>query len=324
MTKTTQNSGPMKPLSLICAGLFLALAGPGPAAALELPAPAAKTFERSEEIATFVLPVGPYLEGQVESLPLSGILSQEVWRLSGGQTSAALMANLARQLTDAGYEVLFQCADAACGGFDFRFAIEVVAAPHMRVDLGDYQFFAARKSGEDGGNYAALLVSRSPGAGFVQITRIGPPSAQAEVKTVTSSMTGPSMVRASADAPIAEQLEQNGYAVLADLVFETGSSELSEGPYDSLAKLAAFLAIDPERRVALVGHTDATGSLEANIVLSKRRAASVRRRLVDRHAVVAAQMAAEGVGFLAPLTTNLSEQGRSQNRRVEVVLTSTR
>jgi OOP family OmpA-OmpF porin len=87
--------------------------------------------------------------------------------------------------------------------------------------------------------------------------------------------------------------------------------------------LAAYLIANPARQVVLVGHTDAVGSLESNITLSKRRAASVEARLEDEYGVPSAQLSADGVGFLSPLVSNLTEDGRNRNRRVEAVLIST-
>ena len=74
----------------------------------------------------------------------------------------------------------------------------------------------------------------------------------------------------------------------------------------------------------MVGHTDAEGTLSGNLELSKKRAASVLERLVSAYRVPRAQLEAAGVGYLVPRASNLTEGGRDQNRRVEVVLTSTR
>ena len=110
---------------------------------------------------------------------------------------------------------------------------------------------------------------------------------------------------------------------LDDLSFATGSSDLSEGQYASLARLAAYLLANPDKTVALVGHTDSEGSIAGNIALSKRRAASVLERLVSVYDVPRRQMEAEGVGYLSPRASNLTAEGRVKNRRVEVILTST-
>lgn len=310
------------------------------ARALMLPAPATRTFEQVETTGRYAMPIGPYLQDQVEMLMLNGAFSLEAWRLAGNaQPSHILMAEFSRQLADSGYEILYQCAEIQCGGFDFRFKINVIPEPFMHIDLGDYQFLAAHKPSADAsketgdtGDYVTLLVSRSPGAGFVQIARIGPPqpdgATDTALATVTSTMTDPNAGttpgRGQSDAAIDVQLAQNGFAVLAGLEFETGSSDLGAGPFDSLRQLAGYLDTHPDATVALVGHSDAEGALAVNITLSKRRAASVRTRLIDLYDLPAAQLTAEGIGFLAPLGSNATDQGRTQNRRVEVVLTSTR
>ncbi len=310
---------------LVGAGLPAEAAGSG----LSLPAPATRTFDQARALRPYALTIGPWQQGKMATLAVSGAVSVEAWRLPGkGGESGALMEMLARQLREAGFEPLFQCADDQCGGYDFRFAQEVVAEPLMHVDLGNFQYLAAQKQGEAGPEYVALLVSASPGAGFVQITRILPADAAASdiaTDTVTSTMTDPTTADAPPpDAPVGAQLERKGHAVLSDLEFETGSSDLGPGPFASLAELASYLSDHPERRVALVGHSDAEGSLEVNVTLSKRRAASVRDRLIREYGLSPEQLTAEGVGFLSPLDSNLTEDGRSRNRRVEAVLISTR
>ena len=134
------------------------------------------------------------------------------------------------------------------------------------------------------------------------------------------------MLRGDEDAAqryFAQALEATGAVALDDLAFEPGSSRLGPGDFASLAELADFLRASPERRVVLVGHTDASGSLAANTALSRARATAVRDRLIADFAVPAGQVSAEGAGYLAPRDTNLTEEGRARNRRVEVILTST-
>jgi outer membrane protein OmpA-like peptidoglycan-associated protein len=58
--------------------------------------------------------------------------------------------------------------------------------------------------------------------------------------------------------------------------------------------------------------------------LSERRAEAAAQVLIDRYGVDRDRVTAKGVGFLAPRATNQTEEGRQKNRRVEVVVTSTR
>jgi OOP family OmpA-OmpF porin len=127
-----------------------------------------------------------------------------------------------------------------------------------------------------------------------------------------------------AGGSLAQSLAESGRFVLEDLEFETGSSALGDGTFDSLAMLARYLEEHPENGVTIVGHTDAQGSLNNNIALSRKRAGSVAQRLVSKFGIPRAQLDAEGMGFLSPRASNLTEEGRALNRRVEVILTSTR
>lgn len=322
----------------LVAFLLLAAALPGAAAALELtlPAPVAGQQAESENPASVDLPTGPFAAGALPVRRVAGALDRRAWQLEAPRLSLTELAEpLREQLLAQGYDILFDCETRGCGGFDFRFAIQVMPEPGMHVDLGDFRFIAAEKAGE----VVNLLVSRSPGYGFVQLTRVGPepmadavpPGAEAAAPETDPPETGQPVIEAPSAPAIAPlpgdpgaALEAQGAVVLEDLVFASGSSALEAGEYASLAALAEWLAADPGRKVALVGHTDNSGGLEANIALSKKRAQAVRQALLQVQGVQAAQVTAEGVGPLAPRATNLTEEGRRKNRRVEAVLTSVR
>jgi OmpA-OmpF porin, OOP family len=68
-----------------------------------------------------------------------------------------------------------------------------------------------------------------------------------------------------------------------------------------------------------VGHTDKQGAYENNIDLSRRRANAVVKALAASHGVDAKRMRGAGVGTLTPAATNDTEEGRAENRRVEIV-----
>ena len=68
-----------------------------------------------------------------------------------------------------------------------------------------------------------------------------------------------------------------------------------------------------------MGHTDSRGGFELNMNLSLERAEAVLEVLVNDYDVEQAWLKAKGVGFLAPVATNETEEGRALNRRVELV-----
>ncbi|WP_294225387.1 OmpA family protein [uncultured Shimia sp.] len=288
------------------------------------------------------LALEPADDNTVPTIPVAGTQRKRSWRFSSGfPGTGRVNSDLAAQLLDEGYELILSCDAAACGGFDFRFAIDVLLPPKMFVDLSDYFYLSARREGDAGPEGVAVLVSRTAQAGMVQVFDVRPdgvpapepsepsvppkieeqpqPKPESEVAIPAPTPAAPTPETATA---IATTLAQSGHVVLSDLSFETGASKLSNGEFASLTALAEFLKDDPNRRIALVGHTDSKGSLATNTSLSQKRAAAVRNRLIKNHGVPKAQVEARGAGYLAPIATNLTEAGRTLNRRVEAVLLS--
>ncbi len=302
--------------------MLAGLAGRGVALELGLPGNAVLMREEVTEVGHVDLPTGPTVEGWLPTEAHEGQVIAQAWRIEAAQlTTLQILAPLRVQLEQEGWTIILDCETEGCGGFDFRRAIEVLPPPEMFVNLGDFRWISAVKDSEAVG----LMVSRSEAAGFVQVTRVGPPLQGGSLGAVEGpALQGTAPVVAPVvTGDLGARLEAEGRVVLSDLDFGTGSAQLAEGDFASLQALATYLAANPDRRVALVGHTDATGALDANIALSKRRAGSVLERLVSDHDVPRQQMVAEGMGWLAPLTTNLTPEGREANRRVEVILLST-
>lgn len=302
-----------------------ALAQPVAALTLDLPAKVLGEQTRSANPASYALPIAAFNGINVPATQVEGALDQRAFRLdAAGMTTLAILAPLRDQVRAAGYEIVFECEARDCGGFDFRFNTEVLPEPDMHVDLGDFRFLSAQKGAEA----VSILVSRSAGAAYVQITRVtDAPQPATPVETPVSLNEETTSAGSEATVPaseVAADLDANGSAVLDDLVFASGAATLTEGDYPSLAAVAAWLDANPEGTIALVGHTDASGSLAANKALSERRAEAVAEVLVDRYGADRARVAADGVGFLAPRATNQTEEGRQKNRRVEVIVTSTR
>ena len=155
-------STPRHPARLLAVALALAVALPVPARALEL--------------------VGTTAELRFRPVPEGGSVTIAFRRSQGrAQTTLQLLDLLTSQIEAQGMTVDFACAARACGGFDFRFAIEVIDPPAMEVDLFDYRFLAASRpaaaGGDDPEEVVTLLVSRSGATAHVQIVTVGPEGA---------------------------------------------------------------------------------------------------------------------------------------------------
>ena len=296
-----------------------------------LPDRAQQTARIERANGSYALPIGPWAAGKVDSLDLDGPVEHGSWRVPGkGADTLAVMQSLSGQLVRDGYEILFSCDTNACGGFDFRYATKVVPEPEMHVDLGDFRFSSAKKQTSGGTDYVGLLISRAGDTAFVQLSHVGRGDVIGAQTAIAAPATDvPAAVPTDTLDPApatsaADQLDYEGRFTLEDLDFASGATELGPGPFDSLKALAAYLASHPDRTVIVVGHTDASGPLAVNVALSRQRAQSVVNRLVADWGADPNQISADGVGFLSPRASNLTEAGRRKNRRVEAVLASTR
>jgi len=103
------------------------------------------------------------------------------------------------------------------------------------------------------------------------------------------------------------------------VLFEYNKADLKPGAMRSLEPLTTFLREHPDRTLVIEGHTDSTGTDSYNLELSQRRADAVRNFLISQ-GISADRVLARGYGESYPVTTNTTEAGRQQNRRVEVVI----
>ncbi|RCV86639.1 OmpA family protein [Billgrantia montanilacus] len=104
----------------------------------------------------------------------------------------------------------------------------------------------------------------------------------------------------------------------SEVTFAFDSADIRPGAHRELDQVANTLRENPGMRVRIEGHTDHVGSAEYNQGLSQRRAESVRDFLVSR-GIAANRMTTVGHGESRPVATNETDEGRAQNRRVEIV-----
>jgi outer membrane protein OmpA-like peptidoglycan-associated protein len=103
----------------------------------------------------------------------------------------------------------------------------------------------------------------------------------------------------------------------SDASFDVGRSAIKPGFVPVLNHFADSLNQNPVTTVTIIGHTDSTGSDAINNPLSFDRANAARNYLISR-GVAAQRIATDGRGSREPIASNATEQGRAQNRRVEI------
>jgi outer membrane protein OmpA-like peptidoglycan-associated protein len=106
---------------------------------------------------------------------------------------------------------------------------------------------------------------------------------------------------------------------LADILFDFNKATLRRDVEFNLVKIATILNQFPEMNVVVEGHTDAIGSDEYNLTLSKKRAQAVSDFL-ESQGVSATRLSWEGYGKTRPVADNDTQEGRQKNRRVDLVI----
>jgi outer membrane protein OmpA-like peptidoglycan-associated protein len=106
---------------------------------------------------------------------------------------------------------------------------------------------------------------------------------------------------------------------LADILFDFNKATLRRDVEFNLVKIATILNQFDEMNVLVEGHTDAIGSDDYNLALSKKRAQAVSDFLASQ-GVNAKRLTWEGYGKTRPVADNDTEEGRQKNRRVDLVI----
>lgn len=119
-------------------------------------------------------------------------------------------------------------------------------------------------------------------------------------------------------AALGSGLAATGHVEVAGILFDFNKAEVKAESAAAIAEVAKLMAAQAGLKVWVVGHTDNVGTAEGNVALSNARAAAVVAALV-KLGVGAGRMGAHGAGPYAPVASNVSEEGRAKNRRVELV-----
>lgn len=126
-------------------------------------------------------------------------------------------------------------------------------------------------------------------------------------------------------SPNSTVVNQNGALVVTmpqDILFATDSAALRPDLQSDLRAVASSLLRYPNSRVEVIGHTDSDGEAAYNQDLSERRALAVSS-VLQSSGVPSGRIAAYGRGESQPIATNLTAEGKAQNRRVEIIIRPT-
>lgn len=280
---------------------------------------------------SYSVPVGRYRPGGPMAAVVTGPMLRRAYRLDAADTTVGAVIDAYRErLAADGFAVLWSCRTEACGGFDFRNAVELMPVPAMMIDTSDFAQLSMRRVGAGKGAVVSVLASRlgdrifvqtvsvavGEGSGDPALTALAPP---AEVPSDPAPSAPPVVSQSAGSGALLAQLKAEGHVRVDGLDFDSGGTRIAPSSDGVLDALATMLKAEPQLAVAVVGHSDATGELKTNLTVSERRAEAVRAALEAR-GVAAARLSAHGVGYLAPVASNATPEGRALNRRVELIL----
>lgn len=118
---------------------------------------------------------------------------------------------------------------------------------------------------------------------------------------------------------MAKSIQENGKIALYGIYFDFNKADLKAESEPTIEQIAKLLKDSANMKILVVGHTDNIGGFDSNRELSQKRADSVIQSLISKHGISAQRLKAFGASYAAPVATNETEEGRSKNRRVEIV-----
>ena len=259
----------------------------------------------------FLVPLGKLGSDGVpaKSETVEGKITRIVYATPAPRSLLEVFKNFQDGLTAGGFKILFSCTNEGC--------ISSGKGPTELASVGNedwtwskgQRFLAARRSGPTGdvtvtvhvGQWAALDHGTQT---VLFITEAKPMDA--------------GLVKVDAKA-LSSDLASQGHVAVYGIYFDTAKAVVKPESDTQLQQVAQLLKSQPALQLLVVGHTDNVGGLTPNMQLSRARAEAVVQALVSRYGVAPTRLSAQGAGPLAPLASNLSEDGRARNRRVELV-----
>lgn len=244
---------------------------------------------------------------------LEGTLTRITYESPKEHTTLEVMRAYEESLQANGFEILYECDDAGCGGRDFNHAV-VPYDLTFSENHEDQRYIAAHKSlTEQGDVHVAIYTVKAYSIGGDRKNHV-----YTQVDVIEEKPRETKVIVVKADE-MADRIDTEGKVALYGIYFDTDSAAIKADSKPTLDEIGKLLKKNKDMKLLVVGHTDNQGSFDYNIDLSKRRATAVTDALVNDYGISSDRLKPWGVGYTAPVTTNTTGAGRSKNRRVELV-----
>jgi outer membrane protein OmpA-like peptidoglycan-associated protein len=236
----------------------------------------------------------PERSGPVTVERFQGKITKLDYQDPPNRSSLERFVNYEQALRQAGFVIVFKCGKDECG--------DQVGVPGLGY-FPPERYLAARLNRPQGQVWVTVAVMAHPATRIYVV----------EAKPMETNMVAVDVAALSRD------ITATGHVAVYGILFDTGKADLKPESSATLQLIADLLKGAPSLKLHVVGHTDNVGLLAANMDLSARRANAVVTALTSRYGIVLARLRSSGVGPLAPVASNRTDEGKAMNRRVELV-----
>lgn len=271
----------------------------------------AKEFDQMEILLGKSLDTDQFEKTQL----VEGRVTRIGYALPEGRSSFEALRQYEAALKASGFQPFYSCDGTKCGPL-FNQSFEKLPG-----EQDDFYYYDMEMNTL---HYSALKLSRPEGDVYVALITFAPN----EIRDVKNSFA---LVRIAEIKPMEKGLvtvnavamkkgiQAEGHMAIYGITFDFNKADIKPESKPTLSEIANLLNQNPELKLHVVGHTDNVGTYEYNMDLSGRRAQAVVRSLSSEYGIQPQRLHPTGVGPVAPVASNDSEEGRSKNRRVELV-----
>ncbi len=265
------------------------------------------SVEQFDEYYILVGPIKGSSDKDIENAKcrrLEGKVTKFLYEGPKDRSGFEVFKNYELALKNAGYKILFQGK-----GREEIYGAYVFLEKKNKDYLGGWEdpdkgWYYLSASSPEGKIYISIFVLTSYNGPRAAVSIIEPK--EIEIGLVTAEM-------------MEESIKKTGKVALYTIYFDFDKADLKPESKPTIEEIAKLLKRNLKLKLYVVGHTDNVGSFDYNMNLSQRRAEAVVKELVEKHGISKDRLKPYGVGPLCPVTSNSTEEGRSKNRRVELV-----
>lgn len=269
------------------------------------------------DYAEFQLATGPLTnEGRPLVTAVGGRLTVTNYSAPADLSLMQLYRNYEDALQKGGFTLVFSCDSDTCGKryirqlFDKTPYQSAIGVDIYNIDSQPFQLLSAQLLREQKPPvYVSLIVNKYNAEWEAKITL-----AILEMKAMDQGL-----VKVDLNF-VTEAIKNQGRVALYGIYFDFDKASLRPESGEQLQLIADYLNAHPQVELYVVGHTDNSGSFEHNTGLSEARATAVVSALKSQYKIAAGRLQPVGIGPVAPVSANSSENAMQKNRRVELVL----